>query len=99
NPTGGCLYWLHTHQGGDGIIHVEAPEIANYTLGNFFHIWGMSLSPRGVATFKGPVTAYVNGMKYDGPLGDIPLQAHTQITLEVGTPLVPPPNYAFPPLD
>ncbi|GAC1613851.1 MAG: hypothetical protein NVS9B12_14930 [Vulcanimicrobiaceae bacterium] len=93
NP--GCLYWVHTH-GTEGIIHVEAPELASYTLGNFFHIWGASLSRSDIATLTGPVTAFVNGTKYDGDLAAIPLTAHQQITLEVGTPVVAPPNYALP---
>lgn len=95
SKTTGCLYWLHTH-GPDGIIHTEAPEIAGYTLGNFFHIWGASLSRNAIATFNGPVTAFVNGYKYDGDLASIPLTSHQQITLEVGSPIVPPPNYTFP---
>ncbi|MDQ6930562.1 MAG: hypothetical protein M3126_07850 [Candidatus Eremiobacteraeota bacterium] len=91
----GCLYWLHTHD-STGILHVEAPELANYTLGNFFHVWGAGLSRNTVASFTGPVTAFVNGAKYDGDLSAIPILAHQQITLEVGTPIVPPPNYRFP---
>lgn len=93
-----CLYWVHIHD-GSGIIHVEAPEIRNYSLANFFHIWGMDLNANQVGPFSGPVTAFVNGAKYDGDLGAIPLSAHQQITLEVGTPVVPPPNYTFPPGD
>ncbi|MFN2529088.1 MAG: hypothetical protein ABR584_10280 [Candidatus Baltobacteraceae bacterium] len=92
----GCLYWVHTHD-GSGIIHVEAPEIQSYTLGNFFHVWGGSLSRNAVGTLTGPVTAFVNGTKYDGNLAEIPLTAHQLITLEVGTPVVPPRNYTFPP--
>jgi hypothetical protein len=102
-PGGGCLYWIHTHA-PDGIIHVEAPQIApqghsGYTLGMFFDIWGQPLTNDDVARIKGPVTAYVNGMKYDGNLRQIPLVSHQQIVLEVGAPVVPPPNYAFPPND
>ncbi|MDP9111075.1 MAG: hypothetical protein M3M96_05545 [Candidatus Eremiobacteraeota bacterium] len=92
----GCLYWVHTHD-GSGIIHIEAPELTSYTLGNFFHIWGGSLSRTAVGSLTGPVTAFVNGSKYDGNLSDIPLTAHQEITLEVGTPVVPPRNYTFPP--
>ena len=97
----GCLYWLHTHD-ASGIIHVEAPQLAppggsGYTLGLFFAIWGQPLERDNVAGFKGPVTAYVNGVKYDDNLDAIPLTAHQQITLEVGTPIVPPPAYVFPP--
>jgi hypothetical protein len=100
---GGCLYWIHTHD-TSGIIHVEAPDVqapggGRYTLGMLFDIWGEPLGPDGVAGFKGPVTAYVNGAKFDGDLRTIPLMSHQQITLEVGSPIVPPPNYAFPPAD
>lgn len=103
NPTGGCLYWLHTHD-ASGIIHVEAPDISPpqggpYTLGMFFDVWGQPLQPDEVAGMTGTVTAYVNGQKYDGDLRSIPLGSHQSIVLEVGTPLVPPPNYIFPPND
>jgi hypothetical protein len=100
--AGGCLYWIHTHD-GSGIIHLEAPDIAPpqggpYTLGMLFDIWGQPLQRQDVAGFVGPVTAYVNGTKYDGELSSIPLGAHQQIVLMIGKP-VPPPNYAFPPND
>jgi hypothetical protein len=100
--AGGCLYWIHTHD-GSGIIHLEAPDIAPpqggvYTLGMLFDIWGQPLQRQDVAGFVGPVTAYVNGARYDGELSAIPLGAHQQIVLMIGQP-VPPPNYAFPPND
>jgi hypothetical protein len=103
NPSGPCLYWLHTHD-PSGIIHLEAPDLSPaqggpYTLGMLFDIWGQPLQPDDVAGFKGTVVAYVNGEKYDGDLKAIPLRAHQQIVLEIGTPTVPPPNYAFPPND
>jgi hypothetical protein len=102
-PGGGCLYWIHTHW-ADGIIHIESPEVtppqggAHYTLGMLFDIWGQPLQPDNIAGIKGPVTAYVNGTKYDGDLRAIPLMSHQQIVLEIGTP-VPPPNYTFPAAD
>jgi hypothetical protein len=102
---GGCLYWIHTHD-ASGIIHIEATAIqapqssdGRYKLGMLFDIWGEPLSRDNVAGFKGPVTAYVNGTLYNGDLRDISLLSHQEITLEVGTPVVPPPNYAFPPMD
>jgi hypothetical protein len=96
----GCLYWIHTHD-ATGIIHVEAgsdeaPNGGPYTLGMFFDIWGEPLGPLQVGPFKGQVTAFVNGTRYVGSLAQIPLRAHQDITLEVGTPIVPPPNYALP---
>jgi hypothetical protein len=99
--AGGCLYWIHTHD-ASGIIHLEAPDITPpqggpYTLGMLFDIWGVPLERNDVAGLVGPVTAYVNGERYDGDLRTIPLGAHQQIVLEAGAPLVAPPNYAFPP--
>ncbi len=91
-----CLYWVHTHD-ASGIIHIESPVIQPFTLGNFFDIWGMDIDLNKVATLSGPVTAYVNGNRYLGDFRAIPITAHTQVTLEVGAPLVPPPNYRFPP--
>ncbi|HEX9414476.1 MAG TPA: hypothetical protein VF916_13300 [Ktedonobacterales bacterium] len=43
NGTTVCLYYLHTHD-ASGIIHIESPSNAPYTLGNLFNIWGQQLS-------------------------------------------------------
>lgn len=101
NLAGGCLYWIHTHD-ASGIIHIEAPDInppqgGPYELGMLFDIWGEPLDRNNVAGFTGPVSAYVNGVLYNGDLRSIPLRAHQQIVLEVGAPLIAPPNYTFPP--
>ena len=99
-PQGGCLYWIHTHD-GSGIIHLEAgsaisPNGGNYTIGNFFDVWGQPLSRTRIGPFTGNVTAYLNGYPYNGDLATIPLRAHQQVVLEIGQPVVPPPYYAFP---
>jgi hypothetical protein len=85
---GGCFYWLHTHV-ADGIIHVESPSEALYTLGEFFDIWGQTLAPGQVGPAVGRVTAFVNEKPYTGDLRAIPLQSHDNIQLDVGTPVVP----------
>jgi hypothetical protein len=82
-----CLYWLHTHY-GDGIIHIESPVRRTFTLGDFFDIWGQPLGPNQVGPAHGKVTAIYNGQAYVGDPRNIPLNAHAQIQLEVGTPLV-----------
>lgn len=89
------IYWLHTHD-ATGIIHVESPDDRTYTLGNFFDIWGEPLTSDDVAGLTGVVRAYVDGKPYSGNPRSIVLVAHTQITLEVGGPIVAPPTYAFP---
>jgi hypothetical protein len=102
-PNSGCLYWIHTHD-NSGVIHVEAGSITSpnggpYTLGDFFDIWGETLSRNQIGQFKGQVTAYVNGSLYEGDLREIPLRSHQRIVLEVGQPVVPPPVYLLPPGD
>jgi hypothetical protein len=93
--TGTCFYWLHTHA-ADGIIHVESPIQRTYTLGNFFDIWGQPLGPDQVGPAQGHVVAIYNGQVYQGNPRDIPLNAHAQISLQVGTPLVEPEQITFP---
>jgi hypothetical protein len=92
--TGSCFYWLHTHA-ADGIIHIESPVQRTYTLGDFFDEWGQPLSTNQVGPAKGHVTALYNGKVYRGNPRDIPLTAHAQIQLEVGTALIAPVSITF----
>ena len=93
--NGPCLYWLHAHA-PDGVIHIESPVRRTYTLGDFFDVWGQPLGPQRVGPATGPVVAIYNGQRYEGNPRDIPLNAHAQIQLEVGTPLIAPESVAFP---
>ncbi len=93
--SGTCFYWLHTHA-ADGIIHIESPIHRTYTLGDFFDEWGQPLGPGEVGPARGHVTAIYNGHAYQGNPRDIPLTAHAQIQLEVGTPLVAPISISWP---
>jgi hypothetical protein len=93
--AGSCFYWLHTHA-ADGIIHVESPVTAAYTLGQFFDIWGTPLGSHQVGPATGTVTAFYNGQHWTGNPRDIPLNAHAQIQLDVGSPLVAPESIRFP---
>jgi hypothetical protein len=93
--SGTCFYWLHTHA-ADGIIHIESPVRRTFTLGNFFDEWGQQLGPDQVGPASGRVTAFYNGKAYQGNPRGIPLTAHAQIQLDVGTPLVAPESISFP---
>ena len=93
--TGTCFYWLHTHA-PDGIIHIESPVQRAYTLGEFFDEWGQPLGPGQVGPAKGKVTAIYDGQVYRGNPRNIPLTAHAQIQLEVGSPLVAPISITWP---
>ncbi len=87
--SGTCFYWLHTHA-ADGIVHVESPVQAAFTLGEFFDEWGQPLGPSVAGPAHGHVTVLYNGKVFEGNPRDVPLTAHAQIQLEVGTPLVAP---------
>lgn len=92
---GECLSWVATHF-PDGIIHVEAPFKRGFTLGEFFDVWGQPLGPDVAGSVHGHVTAIVNGRVWTASPRSIPLNAHAQIQLEVGRPLVAPEKISFP---
>ena len=93
--SGGCFYWLHTHD-RSGVIHLESPVEQAYTLGNFFDVWQQPLSATQVGPATGAVTAYVDGQRVQGDPRQIPLTAHAVIQLDVGRD-VPPAAYTFAP--
>ena len=93
--SGTCFYWLHTHA-ADGIVHIESPVQRTYTLGDFFDEWGQPLGPDQAGPAKGHVTVIYNGKVFEGNPRDVPLTAHAQIQLEVGTPLVAPESITWP---
>lgn len=94
--SGRCLYWLHTHA-ADGIIHIETPVHRQFTLGDFFNIWGQPLGPDQVGPARGPVTTYVNGRRFKGNPTGVPLGRLVTIQLDVGTPAPAPIPVHFPP--
>lgn len=83
-----CYYWLHVHA-QDGIIHVESPNRATYTLGQFFDIWRQPLSATQVGPARGRLTAFVDGVRYHGNPAAIPLKSHEDVQLDLGE-AVPP---------
>jgi hypothetical protein len=86
--NGSCFYWLHTHT-TDGVLHVESPTQRIYTLGNFFDVWRQPLSANQAGPAKGKITAVVDGKPWTKDPRLIPLQAHSAIQLDVGTPIAP----------
>jgi hypothetical protein len=85
---GSCIYWLHTHT-TDGVIHIESPSKAIYSLGNFFDEWHQPLSGTQAGSLSGKLTAFVNGKPWKKSPRDIPLLPHEDIQLEIGEPAPP----------
>jgi hypothetical protein len=71
------------------------------SLATLFSSWGQPLSARRVAGFPAPVgrrvSVYVNGRRWRGAPGAVPLRRHAEIVIEVGPPVPPHTSYTFPP--
>ncbi len=91
--AGQCFYWLHTHT-PDGIIHVESPTIREFTLGQFFDVWGQPLDARDVAGAKPrpgeKIAVFVDGERYAGDPRKIEFAQHLDIAILVGPPYTKP---------
>ena len=92
--AGDCWYWLHTHD-ATGVVHIEPPNDAPYTLGHVFDIWGQQLATNGAAGFSGELSVFVDGVRYTGDPRAIVLTSRKHISLQVGRPLAPIPMYIF----
>ena len=88
--AGGAFFSpIHTHA-TDGIIHVESPTQRTFTLGQFFDVWGVKLTPTCIGGYcnsaGAALVAYVNGHKVTGDPGLIVLGSFDEIVLTDGTP-------------
>lgn len=94
--AGQCLYWLHTHT-PDGIIHIESPTLREFTLGEFFDIWGQPLERTDIAGAKPRpgehVSIYVDGESYTADPRKIEFTQHLDIAIVVGPPHKKPPPF------
>jgi hypothetical protein len=87
-----CIYWLHVHD-TSGVVHIEAPTQKIYTLGTFFHIWGQAFPQMQYPVELESTNdwqVYVNGKLYTGDFHNIPLTAHTLITMAYKSPGITP---------
>jgi hypothetical protein len=101
--TEGFLSPLHTHD-TTGIIHVESHTAEEFSLGQFFGVWGVPLNATTIGSLHagGPerLRAWVNGTPLNADPTRIVLAAHQEIAIAYGTeaqmPTKVPSSYAFP---
>ena len=93
---------LHTHD-ASGILHVESPVKAQFTLGQVFTEWNVALSSKRIGSLDtasgDPITAVVNGKKVSGDPAAITLADRADIDIVVtrnGTKATPPPPFTWP---
>jgi hypothetical protein len=95
---------LHTHD-DSGVVHVESPTVRTYTLGEFFAVWGVRLTPSCLGGYCAgggrQLRVYVNGRPYRGDPDSLALAAHQELVVAFGTaaqlPSPIPSSYRFPP--
>lgn len=78
---------LHTHQ-NSGIMHVEAADDTDVTLGQFVTEWGVRIEGDciGDVCAPDPIALYVNGVKQTGVPTEFVIKPNLEIALVLGTP-------------
>jgi hypothetical protein len=92
DQDGGRISPLHTHD-TSGVIHVESPTRAQFSLAQFFTEWQVALTATQLGGLRasdasGQLHAFVNGRPVAGNPGAITLAGHDEIALVYGP--VPP---------
>lgn len=103
NETAKWLSAVHVHD-TTGVIHVESPFKATYTLGEFFDAWGVRFTSECIGGYcadsSNTLTVYLNGTPYTGDLRTLGLEAHQEIVVVYGSaaeaPTTIPSSYDFP---
>lgn len=86
----GFISPLHTHD-DSGVIHVESPEVRRFTLGEFFGVWGVRLTPRCLGGYCANgngkrVLVFVDGRRVSGDPRRVVLIDHEEIVVAYGSP-------------
>jgi hypothetical protein len=76
-----------------GVVRYLAPA----TLGDVFAVWGEPLGRARLASFRGPVSVWVNGVRRHGDPARLRLRSRDEIVLEVGGYVAPHRSFSFPP--
>jgi hypothetical protein len=85
---GSFITELHTHD-ASGVMHVESATTKPYTLGQFFGVWGVRLSPTCIGGYCQPkyrLRFYLNGKPYLKNPDNLVLQNHQEIAIVAGKP-------------
>jgi hypothetical protein len=89
---------IHTHPDIPGVIHEEAAKEFDFTLGQFFAVWGVKFSNDQLGPYKpgngNVLQVYDNGEQVSDPV-NVVLQAHHLFTVGYGKPGSFPTSYSF----
>ncbi len=102
NQVEGFISPIHVHD-TSGVIHVESPVVQDFTLGQFFDIWGVQFNDQSIGGYSADsantLRVYVNGVLAPSDVRSIVLKAHQEIVVTYGTeeelPKPIPSSYSF----
>ena len=73
------------------------PALRDFSLGQFFGVWGIKLTANCVGSECGKLSWWVNGVRQSGDPAKLILKAHQEIVIASGKPPFPiPSSYKFP---
>jgi len=88
NDTEHFISPIHVHD-TTGVIHVESPVAATFTLGQFFDIWGVRFSAHCIGGYcadgANTLKVWVNGEPYTGDPRMLALEEHQEIVIAYGS--------------
>jgi hypothetical protein len=84
----GAIQSLHTHS-DPGVVHVESSESREFTLGEFFGVWGVRLTPSCLGAYcndgDNRLQVFVDGEEVTNSLQDVQLDDQNVIVVTYGT--------------
>jgi hypothetical protein len=88
NEADGAIESIHTHE-TSGTVHIESETARQFTLGEFFGVWGVRLTPSCLGGHcndgDNRLRVYVDGEQVSTDPRDVPLDDQTVIVLTYGT--------------
>jgi len=85
----GTIQSIHTHD-DTGLVHLESSQSREFTLGEFFGVWGVRFTPSCLGAYcnegNNRLQVFVDGEEVDGSLQDVQLDDQTVIVVTYGTP-------------
>jgi hypothetical protein len=85
----GTIQSIHTHD-DTGLVHLESSQSREFTLGEFFGVWGVRFTPSCLGAYcnegNNRLQVFVDGEEADGTLPDVQLDDQTVIVVTYGTP-------------
>jgi hypothetical protein len=89
NPSAGTIQSIHTHD-DTGLVHLESSESREFTLGDFFGVWGVRFTPSCLGAYcnegDNRLQVFLDGEEVTDDLQDVQLDDQTVIVVTYGTP-------------